>query len=164
MKSNRSVIYAKSLLGNAVNENCDSLKLKEKIALSTKNMSENTDTVHVAVLDKTKGNVSEKMKLNNHYLICPNPLGRLGNLMFEFASSVGIAKVLNYIHVIKPSHTLVKYFEIKQISERKFENVLTVTEGQWRNMEWRKEQKYLSYNLTMSGYFQSWKIFSQCFR
>ena len=51
----------------------------------------------------------------HHYLVCPKPEGRLGNMMFEFAASVGIANTLRYKHIIKPSHTLMKYFDIKQV-------------------------------------------------
>ena len=38
-------------------------------------------------------------------------------------------------------------------------NLLTVTERQWRNESWREDKKYLGHNLTLSGYFQSFKYF-----
>ena len=52
-----------------------------------------------------------------------------------------------------------KYFDIKQVLNIKLENLLTVNEGQWRNKKWREDKKYLSHNLTLSGYFQSFEYF-----
>ena len=102
---------------------------------------------------------SDSSLLKYHYLVCPDPLGRLGNMMFEFASSVGIAHTLRYKHIIKPSHTLLKYFKIKQDPNIPLANLLTVTEEQWRKPEWRADKKYLSHNLTLNGYFQSFTYF-----
>ena len=113
------------------------------------------------LLDGKKTTDDERLK--PRYLVCPDPLGRLGNMMFEFAASVGIANTLGYQNIIKPSHTLVKYFEIKQVLNIKLENLLTVNEGQWRNKKWREDKKYLTHNLTLSGYFQSFKYFHNVF-
>ena len=122
-----------------------------------------------STMDKIKKSVIAKVKnesitsgsnlLKYHYLVCPDPLGRLGNMMFEFASSVGIAHTLRYKHIIKPSHTLLKYFKIKQDPSIPLANLLTVTEEQWRKPDWRADKMYLSHNLTLNGYFQSFTYF-----
>ena len=107
-------------------------------------------------------NVTNRSNFNGlkyHYLVCPDPLGRLGNMMFEFASSIGIANTLGYKHIIKPSHTLLKYFRMKQDLNINLANLLTMNEGQWRDPQWRADKKYLFHNLTLSGYFQSFKYF-----
>ena len=96
----------------------------------------------------------------NHFVICPDPQGRLGNLMFEFAAALGIANTLGYRCIIKPSHPLLEYFDIReQISDVDFKNLLPITEGQWRGKAWRRNKIYLSYNITLAGYFQGWDFF-----
>ena len=105
------------------------------------------------------GTARDLKKLGPRFLVCPNPLGRLGNMMFEFAASLGIARTLHYKHIIKPTHTLLKYFEIKHALNINLTNVFTINEAQWKNRNWRKNGSYLSHNLTLSGYFQSWKYF-----
>ena len=95
----------------------------------------------------------------DHYLVCPEPYGRLGNMMFQYAASVGIAHNLHYKHVISPSHTLLKYFEMTNTWEKTPSNVITIQEEKWKDREWRQNKKYLPHNLTIFGYFQSWKYF-----
>ena len=93
-----------------------------------------------------------------HYFLS-KPIGRLGNMMFEFASSLGIARALKYKHIVSPSHPLLKYFNITNVMDINVTNVLKISEGQWRNKMWRADTKYMSFNLTLYGYFQSRKIF-----
>ena len=93
-----------------------------------------------------------------HYLMS-HPLGRLGNQLFEFASSLGIARSLNYTHVIRPSHPLLMFFQMTNTSSVKLTNIMQITEYQWRNKNWRANKKFMSFNLTLNGYFQSRKFF-----
>ena len=109
------------------------------------------------------GNNKEIAGSEDHYMICPDPLGRLGNQMFELASAVGIASTLGYKFVIKPSHPLLEYFDIKQVSNIRFVNVLDITEIQWRRQSWRQSKTYLSYNLTTQGYFQAFDFFQNVY-
>ena len=107
-----------------------------------------------------KVNATVTKKLETHFLMCSDPLGRLGNLMFEFAASFGIADQLNYVHVIKPTHTLLKYFQINsKVFQGKLKNVLTIRERDWRNKHWNVNNSYHSHNITLSGHYQSWKYF-----
>ena len=93
-------------------------------------------------------------------MMCPRPLGRLGNLMFEYAAAYGIANTLGYKFIINSSHPLLEYFEIRQnTSDKDLENVFPMTEIQWRRKSWRRSKIYLSYNLTLEGYFQAWDFF-----
>ena len=81
--------------------------------------------------------------------------------MFGLASCVGIANTLGYEYIINPSHKLLNYFDIKHVSNTKPENVQTIYEHlQWRNKGWRANKTYLSRNLTLSGYYQSFKYFN----
>ena len=96
---------------------------------------------------------------SKHHFFLSRPLGRVGNMMFEFASSLGIAKSLNYKHIIKPSHPLLKYFDIKNVMDMNITNIRLLLEHECNSKTWRDEKKYMSYNLTLHGYFQSWKYF-----
>ena len=91
--------------------------------------------------------------------IVSKPLGRLGNQMFEFASSLGIARSINYTHVVRPSHALLEVFQLSKASSVNVTNIMRITEGQWRNKTWRANKKFMSFNLTLYGYFQSRKFF-----
>ena len=96
-----------------------------------------------------------------HYILCPDPLGRLGNGMFQFAATLGIGNMFKFKPLIKPFHPLNKLFDIhvRYISEIELNNLMTIYEDQWNNVAWRKNEEYLSHNLTILGFFQSWKLF-----
>ena len=93
-----------------------------------------------------------------HYVMS-QPINRLGNQMFEFASSFGIARSLNYSHIVISSHPLLKYFDITKTNNTKVINLISITENRWRNETWRTNNKYLSYNITFKGFFHSHKFF-----
>ena len=93
-----------------------------------------------------------------HYFLS-RPLGRLGNQMFEFAASLGIARKINYTHVVKPEHSLLQYFNITNVYGSNIINLKAITKGQWKNKSWWVSQKYFGYNLTLNGYFHSGEFF-----
>ena len=102
-----------------------------------------------------------KVKFMENLLICPRHRGgRLGNQMFDFASALGIAKTLNHSFVVRPTLPLLDLFMIDQpIVSEEPEHILNITLQQWRNNTWRSNKSYLSYNLTLSGYFRVWGYF-----
>lgn len=94
------------------------------------------------------------------YFVCHNATGRMGNQMFDFAVSLGISHALNYKYVIRPSHPLRNFFEINQtLLTWNLENVMRIPLMKWRNDKWRNEKSYLSFNLTLSGYYRVWRYF-----
>ena len=132
----------------------------ESVPLESKVNNSFSITPAKSARKQSKGWTAKDLKkLGPRFLECPNPLGRLGNMMFEFAASLGIARTLHYKHIIKPTHILLKYFEIKHALNINLTNVFTINEAQWKDRNWRKNGSYLSHNLTLSGYFQSWKYF-----
>ena len=86
---------------------------------------------------QNRGNENKIIKtkvIQKHFLLCTNPTGRLGNQMFDFASSLGIANTLNYTFVMPSTHPLLGLFEINQsVLSKKPENLRTITLQQWRN-------------------------------
>ena len=97
---------------------------------------------------------------SNLYIQCPEVKGRLGNQMFQIASTLGIAHALNYKPVISPSHPLVKYFEIN-VSTVHPDKPITITEEPWRHGTMRPAGNcIMDYNLTLDGYFQAWTYFT----
>ena len=86
-------------------------------------------------------------------------MGRLGNWMFLYAATLGIADTLNYEPIITPSHPLVKLFDIKHISGVELVNNRPLSEVEWKNKTARSTQDLLTRNLTLDAHFQSWKYF-----
>lgn len=77
---------------------------------------------------------TEQTFFENHYLICSDPSGRLGNWMFQFSAAFAIAHILGYKLCIEPSHPLINYFEIDHIiCKFRVKNVTTITEAQFRS-------------------------------
>ena len=99
--------------------------------------------------------------IESHYpkYFVSRPIGRLGNQMFEFASSLGIARTLNYTHIVRTSHPLLNYFNISVKANINVTNTMAISEGQWRNKKWRNNKMYLSFNLTCNGFFQARHFF-----
>ena len=94
-----------------------------------------------------------------HYFRCADPIGRLGNMMFQLAASVGIAHTMGYTPYISPSHVLEKYFDTGITRNINVTNEITFDERLCRNRTWIYNKVYLSHNLTAWGYLQSWKYF-----
>ena len=94
-------------------------------------------------------------------MVIPDSNFRLGNAMFHFAASVGIARTLKYKVVLMPLNPLLQYFYIPKVHviDHEIVNILPVPEELWRNDTWRQNTQYLSYNLTLHGYYQAWTFF-----
>ena len=95
-----------------------------------------------------------------HYIQCPEVKGRLGNMMFQVAATIGFAKTLKHKPIINPSHPLVKLFDINNVSAVQPVNSSVVNEVQLRNYTLKYIDSFMSHNLTLDGYFQSWKFFA----
>ena len=94
------------------------------------------------------------------YFLCNGPTGRLGNQLFDFASSLGIASTLNYTFVIRSTHPLLKLFDIDQhIVMEKPANLRPIPLKQWRNNSWGRNGTYFAHNLTLAGYYRIWGYF-----
>ena len=98
-----------------------------------------------------------------HYFRCANPIGRLGNMMFQLAATIGIANTLGYTPYIAPSHELEKYFDTGIARKVKVTNEITFNEKQCINRTWKYNKDYLSHNLTTRGFLQSWKYFENSY-
>ena len=94
-----------------------------------------------------------------HYFRCANPIGRLGNMMFQLAATIGIAHTLGYKPYIAPSHDLEKYFDTGIVLDINIINEIAFDETKCRNRTWNYNRDYLLHNLTTWGYLQSWKYF-----
>ena len=106
------------------------------------------------------GKLVELNVIPKRYFLCNGPTGRLGNQLFDFASSLGISSTLNYRFVMPSTHPLLKYFEINHpVLVEKPENLRTITLQQWRNEWWGSNGTYLAFNLTLSGYYRVWNYF-----
>ena len=103
--------------------------------------------------------------LERHYVTFPHGKNRLGNWMFYFAATVGMARTLKYKFAISPNHPLVNYFYIpkEHVMDIEMENMMNVSEENWRNATWRQNKDYLSFNLTLASHFLGWSYFYNVF-
>ena len=100
-------------------------------------------------------------QINSCYIRCHSPSGRLGNQMFAFASTLGIADTLHCKFILPRSHPVVKLFDIKSfyMLDTNLTNMLTIKREHLYKDLWKKSEKYRNYNMTILGYLHSWKYF-----
>lgn len=97
--------------------------------------------------------------LDHHYLMLADERGQMGNLMFQVASAFGFAHALRYKTYIESSHPLAPYFDLQTTKRMTVTNVLELNEAECRSAVWKCHKDVLSHNLTLRGWFQSWKYF-----
>lgn len=104
---------------------------------------------------------SREKPFDNQYLMLADERGQLGNLMFQVASAFGFSHALGYKTYIGSSHPLVPYFNlsVKATKNMILTNVLELFEDECRGAVWKCHKEVLSHNLTLRGWFQSWKYF-----
>ena len=95
------------------------------------------------------------------YIVISQPLGRLGNLMFQFASVVGIATKLHIRFVISPNHPILKFFAVDQfVLHRKPTNLIVINEHLWLRRTLSGDYKWMCHNISIRGNLQNYKYFS----
>ncbi|XP_076112352.1 galactoside 2-alpha-L-fucosyltransferase Sec1-like isoform X1 [Mytilus galloprovincialis] len=85
--------------------------------------------------------------------------GRLGNLMFEYASLYGIAKHHNITPIVEEGCKLRTFFKISAVSVKPLLNLKRYVEKKGNVYEENAFKLDTKYNWTLKGYFQSWKYF-----
>ncbi|XP_052061787.1 galactoside 2-alpha-L-fucosyltransferase SEC1-like isoform X2 [Mytilus californianus] len=85
--------------------------------------------------------------------------GRLGNLLFEYASLYGIAKHHNMTPIVDEGCKLKKHFKISAISVKPLVNLKRYVEKKGNVFEENVFNLDTKYNWTLKGYLQSWKYF-----
>ncbi|XP_052784252.1 galactoside alpha-(1,2)-fucosyltransferase 1-like [Mya arenaria] len=145
---------------NSVNDESDSYvasknKSCDTFIPSTKQMREgiNGETHPVC-------NAACRRKSCNTYMSFKGPQGRAGNLMFQIAALIGVAKRRGFTPQLRYNHFMFEWFQMSRL----YVNVSAVNET---NVG---EEKYGTYqravesldggqNWTLGGYRQSWKYF-----
>lgn len=88
-------------------------------------------------LNEIKTSFVENSKVSStHYFRCANPIGRLGNMMFQLASTIGLSHTLGYIPYIEPSHPLNRFFETNLSLNLNLTNVILLNEQQCKDRIW----------------------------
>lgn len=142
-------------------------KAQQAVKVATSHAAANSEEKHGLPQDKTNQTrhlttyTSMKTSGPVQYFRCANPIGRLGNLMFQLAATIGIAHTLGYKPYITKSHTLNTYFDTGLVLDIKVTNEMSFNDKQCRNRTWLYNKKYESHNLTAWGYLQSWKYFEK---
>lgn len=86
--------------------------------------------------------------------------GRLGNLLFEFASLYGISRHQHLTPVVDETFQLRKIFNISTVSLTSLGNAKIYKEKRGCVFEKEAVDIEVKFNWTLDGYFQSWKYFS----
>ena len=92
-------------------------------------------------------------------------MGRLGNWIFQIASTIGIVDVFlkkKAKPVIESSLPFLKVFRIDPtyISKFNLANVVLLTERDFKNYSLEKKVYCSRHNVSLQGYFQSWRYLS----
>ena len=85
--------------------------------------------------------------------------GRIGNLMFQTASTFGIAATLGYKTYIDESHPLLQNFEMSPSTRMNLTNEIVLTEEDCMDKVWQCRKDVYSHNVTLQGWLQTWKYF-----
>ncbi|KAL4234318.1 hypothetical protein ACF0H5_005969 [Mactra antiquata] len=93
------------------------------------------------------------------YIALTTAPGRTGNQMFQLAALLGTAYHLDMMPLINPSFPLTQYFNLPNLFDNKLKDS--------KSFSYHRSSKYNSRvlgldrrrNLTMDGYFQSWRYF-----
>ena len=96
-----------------------------------------------------------------HFLAIPPPVGRLGNLMFQLASALGIATKIQYRLVIPPNHPILMFFHVqKYVSYNAPDNLVYYDEDPWITMTQRNNMEWMCHNFSLRAALQNFKYFS----
>ena len=103
-----------------------------------------------------------KRVYNTKYVFCPCGIGRLGNMMFQLSATIGVSYFLNHTPAIRTSNPMLNYFEMKTV--KRLDNSTLINNKNigtgWIHQD---AEEYMSYNLTIAGYFQSWVYFENAY-
>ena len=102
----------------------------------------------------------ELRRSEHHYIMLWDARGRVGNMMFQIAGAYGYARALGYKLYIDDSHPLLPFFELQPSKKMKLTNVVELKESECRSVVWKCYSDILTRNLSLNGWFQSWKYFS----
>lgn len=108
----------------------------------------------------SKSDINNLSQLSTRNLININFKGRLGNLLFQFASLYGISKHQHLTPVVDETFQLRKIFNISTVSLRSLGNTKIYKEKRGCVFEKEAVNIEAKFNWTLDGYFQSWKYFS----
>ena len=92
--------------------------------------------------------------MKDHYVVMKANKGQLGNWLFQYAFMFSVAKKLNYKYIISPTHRMVPFFDLPNVSNMSLKNLIRVQQPEWDNQTWHENTDYLSHNLTFCGYYQ----------
>ncbi|GFO01876.1 galactoside 2-alpha-l-fucosyltransferase [Plakobranchus ocellatus] len=110
----------------------------------------------------TKSRYNKESKNNTTtYFFKFSPKGRLGNQMFEFASTIGIAHAQNRAVCLSLSSELLDYFELSgfvKIDWKESADWLEVMEIEWATYD-RNLMELPVDDIVIDGYLQSWRYF-----
>ncbi|XP_067660634.1 galactoside alpha-(1,2)-fucosyltransferase 2-like [Haliotis asinina] len=95
--------------------------------------------------------------------LCCRPIGRLGNIMFVYASSYGIAAANNRTLIVDKDLSLTKYFQLNAQTVDDFGCVVRGTMGMGSRQDCALDERLMNItegrNICVGSYLQSYKYF-----
>ena len=86
--------------------------------------------------------------------------GRLGNQLFVYAALLGISYKRGVIPYLRQNDPILKYFDVQFVREKDVKNLKAFSESGCCVYDARVETLSHERNISLSGYFQSWKYFA----
>ena len=127
--------------------------------------TELTESRDVDTTEKSRNIVNTSVRINPEFLIYDSDFKRgLGNCMFKMASILGIAHGSRKVPVFSNTSKLTRYFDINMDSVASTPEVLNTTVkmfggGAAKYKPAVLEARTKPHNVTLIGYYQSWKYF-----
>ncbi|XP_046559928.1 uncharacterized protein LOC124268947 [Haliotis rubra] len=109
-----------------------------------------------------------KNPFRNEYIqkknfLCCRPIGRLGNILFLYASSYGIAAANNRSLIVDKKLSLTKYFKLNAQTVDDFDCVIRGTRGMGSRADCTFDERLMNIsgrqNICVGSYLQSYKYF-----
>jgi len=98
-----------------------------------------------------------------NYIVLPQTIGRTGNILFQLAALIGIAKKNNFIPVVNktPNNKFMELFNFPDLTKR-FSIVNTTRIHPRKYAVYYADTECLDkkFNWTLTGYLQSWRYFA----
>ena len=136
-------------------------ELQERKPTKSENLVLNINEKLVSMDMNNYNKVPCDLSNEEHYIVISQPLGRLGNLMFQFASAICIATKLHIRFVISPNHPILKFFAVDQfVLYRKPANLIVINEHLWLRRTPSDDFKWMCHNISIRGNLQNYKYFS----
>ena len=159
---------------NLIERQTEETRNTSKTRINTKGDKNDNNTTHIFKISEERNSnsqLSTVIKVRPRALLCPYEGGRLGNMLFNFASTYCIAKKMDRKLVLPAKYKLYNDFKLTPVPVSNFQyyQLCSTTKNKnIRRINIKTATKYVNISLPgdndviLYGYFQSWRFFDEC--